>query len=142
MLLHALNCSIKRVGKFNLLLVALIMVALFFPLSSPAQIRTRSNVRKRIPFPSPIQTKIVEITISPSTAAIVAGGTVQFQATVKNASNTAVQWTSSQGNVSGNGLFTAPKLTAGATLAITATSVADSTKSATASISVTPAVSL
>ena len=140
MLLHAVSCARKRVGKSSFLLIACILSAVIFPAVSSAQMRPRSNLRKRIPFPT--QNKSVEITISPSTASVVSGGDLQFQAAVKNSSNTGVVWSASQGSVTGNGVFTSPKLTEGATLTITATSAADSRKSASASISVIPAVSL
>lgn len=77
----------------------------------------------------------VTITIAPTTKSLVEGATQQFTATVGNATNTAVTWTSTAGTVTPTGLFTA-----GATPmngSVTATSVADPTKSASASITVT-----
>jgi hypothetical protein len=78
----------------------------------------------------------VGITISPTTATVDSGATSQFTATVTNSSNTAVTWTTSAGTVSSSGLFTAPTVTKTISVVLTATSVADSTKSASANISV------
>ncbi len=78
----------------------------------------------------------VGITVSPSSATVNSGATAQFQATVTNTSNTAATWTVSAGSVSSSGLFTAPTVTSNTKVVLTATSVADSTKSASANISV------
>jgi hypothetical protein len=83
----------------------------------------------------------ITISVAPTSASVVSGAAAQFQATVSNSSNTASVWTASQGTVSSSGLFTAPTVTATTSVVITATSAADSTKSATAIVSVTPAPS-
>src|SRR5436190_14475160 len=77
-------------------------------------------------------TAAVSVSISPSSASLQTGGTQQFTATVSGTSNTAVTWSATGGTVSSNGLYTAPA-TAG-TYSVTATSVADSTKSASATV--------
>lgn len=82
----------------------------------------------------------VTISVSPTTATVNSGATSQFQATVTNTSNTAVNWAVSSGTISSSGLFTAPTVTKNTSLVLTATSVADTTKSATATISVVPTV--
>jgi hypothetical protein len=80
----------------------------------------------------------IGISISPGSATLSSGTTAQFQATVTNAANTAVTWMASAGTVSPSGLFTAPTVTSNTSVQLTATSVADTTKSASASISVVP----
>jgi hypothetical protein len=82
----------------------------------------------------------IGVTISPNTATVNSGATSQFQATVTNSSNTAVTWTASAGTVSSSGVFTAPTVTKNTTVVLTATSVADTTKSASANVSVVTAV--
>jgi len=82
----------------------------------------------------------VAITVSPTTATVNSGATSQFQATVTNTSNTAVTWTVSAGTISSSGLFTAPTVSKNTTVSLTATSVADNTKSARATISVVASV--
>lgn len=83
----------------------------------------------------------VSISLTPTSTSVNSGATAQFQATVSNSSNTAVTWTASQGTISSSGSFTAPTVTAQTSVVITATSVADSTKSATAIVAVSPAAS-
>jgi hypothetical protein len=73
-------------------------------------------------------------TLSPSQS-------IQFFATVSGTTNTAVNWsfTPQIGTLSANGLYVAPStITSGQTVTIKATSIADSTKSATASVILQP----
>jgi hypothetical protein len=79
----------------------------------------------------------VHIAVSPSTASVAVSTTRQFTATVKNATNTTVTWTTTIGTISAAGLFTAPASTGAGT--VTATSQADPTKSASSSVTVTAA---
>jgi hypothetical protein len=76
----------------------------------------------------------VSISVSPYTANIQTGGQQQFTASVLGTSNTGVAWKANGGTVTTSGLYTAPS-TAG-TYTVTATSVADSTKSASSTITV------
>ncbi len=78
---------------------------------------------------------VVAVSISPGSASLISGGTQQFTANVTGTSNTAVTWSTTGGTISTGGLYTAPA-TAG-TYTVTATSVADPIKSATASVTVT-----
>ncbi len=77
------------------------------------------------------------VSINPTTATVKTGASYQFSASVVGSTNTAVTWSTTGGNVSSNGYYTAPA-TAG-TYTVKATSVADTTKSATATVTVTPA---
>ena len=80
----------------------------------------------------------VSVAISPTSASLSTGATRQFTATVSGTSNTAVTWSVLEGGggtVSATGLYTAPA-TAG-TYRVRATSVADPTKSASATVTVT-----
>jgi Abnormal spindle-like microcephaly-assoc'd, ASPM-SPD-2-Hydin len=65
----------------------------------------------------------ISVSVSPTTATVASGGTVQFSAQVTNTSNTAVTWSATSGTVS-------------------ATSVADNTKSASATVTVNPAAGI
>jgi hypothetical protein len=90
----------------------------------------------------------VSVAVSPKTPSVQVGLTQQFTATVTNATNTAVTWqvngvtsgNTTVGTISATGLYTAPA-TVPATNPVTvkAISVADNTKSDTATVSVTPA---
>ncbi len=82
----------------------------------------------------------VSVAISPSNATADAGGTVAFNATVNGSSNSAVTWTATAGTINGNGnsaTLTTP--VTGGSVTVTATSVADPTKSGTASVTVSRA---
>ena len=77
---------------------------------------------------------VVAITVSPTSASLLTGGTQQFTATVTGSSNTTVTWSATGGSLSSGGLYTAPS--SAGTFTVTATSMADSTKSASATVTV------
>jgi len=79
----------------------------------------------------------VAVTISPAAASLVSGRSQQFTAAVSGSSNTAVAWAATGGSVSSSGLYTAPS--AAGTYTVTATSVADPTRSASANVTVSTA---
>ncbi len=94
---------------------------------------------------------VVAISISPTTAQIGVSRQKQFSATVTGSSNTAVTWTitgigcagNTCGTVSSSGLFTAPAVPPNPPfLSVTATSVADPTKSAIATVTIVPVVNI
>ena len=84
------------------------------------------------------------VTVSPQNAFVAAGQVQQFTATVTGESATTVTWSvngtaggnATVGTIDANGNYTAPATTTNATAQITATSTADTTKSANASVSV------
>jgi hypothetical protein len=90
----------------------------------------------------------VSVQLNQTTATIAAGTTQQFTASITGTINTAVTWSvdsigggnASDGTISASGLYTAPNTTG--THVVTATSVADTTKSASAKVTVTGLVSL
>jgi uncharacterized protein (TIGR03437 family) len=85
----------------------------------------------------------VTVTVAPATVTLTNSQTQRFTATVQNASNTAVAWSLSPqtGTVDSNGLYTAPALIGTSSkLTLTATSVADPSKSGTAAITLSPLV--
>jgi hypothetical protein len=90
----------------------------------------------------------VAVALNHSTASVAIDATMQFSASVQNTTNTSVTWAvdsvsggnSTVGTVSSTGLYTAPS--AAGTHSVTATSVADTTKSASAAVTVTPTVSV
>jgi hypothetical protein len=79
---------------------------------------------------------VVSVSVSPTSVAMPQKWQQQFSATVSGSSNTAVTWSVKQGTgtITQSGLYTAPQ--AVETDVITATSQADSTKSASATITV------
>jgi hypothetical protein len=87
----------------------------------------------------------VQVTISPSSASVRVNATQQFTAAVTNASNKAVVWkvngivggNTTVGQISTAGLYTAPwKVPSPSTVTVTAVSAADTTKSASASVTI------
>ncbi len=86
------------------------------------------------------------VSVTPQFAAAGPGQTVQLAATVAGTANQSVTWTldsGSAGSLSPAGLYTSPASIAGQQIAtVRATSGADGTKSATASITVAPSVAV
>jgi len=89
------------------------------------------------PAPTPPAT-VTSVTISPASASVSTKGTISFTSTVQGTTtNSSVTWTASSGTISSAGLYTAPEAAGSAT--ITAISVADTTKSASATVTITGA---
>jgi hypothetical protein len=91
-------------------------------------------------------TSPVTVAVAPTSASVRINGTVQFAATVQNTPNTAVTWkvngiaggSTKVGTVSTAGLYKAPgSVPKPSTVTVSATSAADSTKSASASVTIT-----
>jgi hypothetical protein len=89
---------------------------------------------------------VVGITISPASATVPVKQSSQFTATVTGTPNTAVTWkvngvsggNNTLGRVSSTGVYTAPRrVPSPATVTVGATSVADATKNASASVTIT-----
>ena len=106
-----------------------------------------SGSSSNTPPPPPPPPPAVTISVSPATAAIATGGVTTLQVTLTN--DTAVTWTvndvangdASVGTISTQnlqGTYTAPAGQTGLVATVTATSVADTTKSASATIYVVP----
>lgn len=82
-------------------------------------------------------TPVASVTISPSVATVVPGGAQAFATTVSGTTNTAVTWSVTEnggGTVDSTGHYTAPASTG--TFHVVATSVADSTRSDSAAVTV------
>ena len=76
----------------------------------------------------------VSLTLSPTNASLQPGQQAQFTATVSGTSNSAVNWATSGGTISSNGMYKAPSVAG--TYTLTATSAADPTKSSSAAVTV------
>ena len=79
----------------------------------------------------------VSISISPTTSSLQTNAQQLFVAMISGTSNTAVTWSASAGTIASNGTYTAPS--AAGNYTVTAVSVADPTKSASAVVSVSSA---
>ncbi|MBT9329580.1 beta strand repeat-containing protein [Paracidobacterium acidisoli] len=119
---------------------------------SPAQVTVTATSNADITKSASVTVTIlppVVVHISPATAQIVTGNTQQFTATVTGATNTAVTWSVSGsgcsgaacGTVTSGGLYTAPAAVPNpAQVTVTATSVADTTKTSSAVVSILPEI--
>src|SRR5579884_2814465 len=89
------------------------------------------------PTPSASQ---VSVTVTPATAQLNGGQTLQFTATVTNATDRSVRWrVTGGGTITPAGLYTAPSpVGTNITDTVTAISVEDSTKSGSATVNFTP----
>jgi arylsulfate sulfotransferase len=76
----------------------------------------------------------INVSVTPTAAAIGTGQTSQFVAAVSDGS--AATWSASAGTIDDTGNYTAPSGTQSATVTVTATSTKDSTKSASATVNV------
>jgi len=84
----------------------------------------------------------IGVSLAPGTATLTISQSQQLTATVTGSSNAAVTWSLAPavGTITSGGLYTAPaSIAAAQTVVVTATSVADSTKSATTMITLKPA---
>jgi Putative Ig domain len=88
------------------------------------------------PFTITINNPPISVTVAPKTETLPSGGSQEFLATVLYTTNTAVTWAATAGTIDANGNFYAPKVTVNTPVTITATSVADTTKSGTATVTV------
>jgi hypothetical protein len=80
----------------------------------------------------------ISVTISPTSASLRVGRTLQFKATVNNTTNQTVTWSATAGTISASGLYTAPwSVPSPNPVTVKAVSAADNTKSATAVVKIT-----
>jgi hypothetical protein len=82
------------------------------------------------------------VSISPSATTMYPNVTQLFKATVSGNTNTAVTWTCTGGTISTSGNYKAPVVTATKTYKVRATSKADTTKYAEATITVNPSATI
>jgi hypothetical protein len=78
----------------------------------------------------------VLIQLSPKNVSVVRGGTVQFVAAISNTSQTAVNWSSSSGNISSSGLLTVPANSTVTSITVTARSAMQSSVQASTGVTV------
>ena len=78
----------------------------------------------------------VTVSVAPPSATVMEGAKQKFTATVAGSSNTAVTWTATGGTISSAGLFTAGS-SPGTSFTVTATSVANTSKSAHVAVTIT-----
>lgn len=101
--------------------------------------------------PPPPSPPSVSVSVTPASASVLLGNSQTFTATVINATNTSVTWSvngiaggsAATGTISSAGLYTAPAdLPSPTTIQVTATSQADTTKFATAQLTIASDISI
>ena len=80
----------------------------------------------------------VKVSVSPTSVTLFSNQTQQFTATVSGTANTGVTWSATAGSVNASGLYTAPTVKSQTSAVVTATSNADSSKSASAAVTIDP----
>src|ERR1700730_7169408 len=118
-----------QLSSYLVFLPVLLTFALLLLLTACAGISSSSQPRATT----------VGVSVSPTSVALQSGQSKQFEATVTGTPNTAVTWTASIGTVSSSGLYAAPTVTSQSSDTVSAISVADSSKSASGSVTVTSA---
>jgi hypothetical protein len=78
----------------------------------------------------------ITVGVSPASVTVGSGGSQQFTATVSGTPDTAVTWTASAGSVNSHGYYIAPVVQKTTQATVTATSQADSTKSASSAVTI------
>jgi len=99
------------------------------------------NGNNSIIVPPPLQ---IIVSISPASASVQTGKSVQFSASVQNTTNTAVTWqvngttggSAANGTITTGGLYTAPSTAPPGPITVTAVSQADTTASASAMVTI------
>ncbi|MBL8231014.1 MAG: SBBP repeat-containing protein [Bryobacterales bacterium] len=107
-----------------------------------ATLSIRSVASAELRIDQAASTSSVTISLAPSQVTLNPNGTAQFNATVSGATNTAVTYLlqPAVGTISASGLYTAPaSIPTASTVQLTASSVADPTRAATATINLQPA---
>lgn len=91
----------------------------------------------------PNQPAAISVSLSPSSATVLIGGSQQFAATISNTPDQSVTWSvngtpggnATTGTISSSGLYTPPATVPSTSITVTATSHADSSKTGTAALS-------
>ena len=84
----------------------------------------------------------VSVSLTPTSVALNPGQTQQFAATVAGTTNQSVTWSATFGTISSSGVYTAPSVSSTSTATVKATSVANTTKSASATVTIQPVSSV
>ena len=103
---------------------------------SDASLHQQANQAFAVSVENGTSSGAVKVSVSPTSGTLLSKQTEQFTASVSGTSDTAVTWSATAGSVSSNGLYTAPTVSKPTDVVVTATSVADPTKSASASVTV------
>jgi hypothetical protein len=108
-------------------------------------VTARNTIDPSVSISATINLNPITVSVSPTSVQLQSGQTRQFSAAVTDTSNTAVTWSISPatGSISTQGLYTAPSsISSQQVVIVTATSAADPTKKATATVTLSPQLSV
>ena len=108
-----------------------------FTYTAPSDGTTEASVRASFADATGTLSVPIRLIISPTSVTLAPGGQQQFTANMANPTNTAVTWSASGGSISDTGLYTAGT-TGGTSFAVTATSVAQPERVASATVRIVP----
>jgi hypothetical protein len=135
---HASNGSITAGGVFTAPATAGTSIVTASAVADPTKVGTATITVTAAPTKPQPGAGVTSVTVSPATASVTAGSTAVFAATVAgSATNKVVTWKAAVGTITAAGVYTAPAKAGADT--VTATSVADPTKSDTSNVTVTAA---
>ena len=80
----------------------------------------------------------IGVTLSPGSANVTSGNGVQFTSSVSGTSDSRVTWSANGGSISSTGYFSAPVVSSPTSFTVTAKSMADTSQSANAQVTVSP----
>ena len=80
----------------------------------------------------------ISVSLTPTSVTLNPGQTKQFTGTVAGTTNQSLTWSTTLGTISSSGLYTAPSVSSTSTATVKATSVANTTKSASATVTIQP----
>jgi hypothetical protein len=141
--------SPSRTERLIVLMLLLAAAMIATPCSTVAQVASSQNTGNsqslsgNLPGSAVQQpyNAVLKVVVSPASGTLSSGQKQQMTAIVSGTSNTAVTWSAGAGSVDANGLYTAPVVNATTNVVVTATSKADSSKSASAAVTINPASS-
>jgi hypothetical protein len=142
------DMRVLAVGRTQKLLIRAAGVVLFAASLSFAGCGGAGSVT---PAPTPPPPPSITVTISPLTGSVLLGNSQTFAAAVSNSADTRVTWSvngvaggnATSGTITSSGVYTAPAdLPSPAAMQVTATSVADPTKSGSAQITIVSDVTI
>lgn len=134
--------------RFRVTLIFGLLIASASALGCGSAVTSSSVVQPPPPTPTPSS---ISVTITPPTASVLLGNTQNFTATVTGATDTSVSWsvngvhggTPVTGTITAAGVYTAPAdLPLAPTVQITATSNSDTTRFATATLTITSDIAI
>jgi hypothetical protein len=122
--------TVSGTGYYNAPIVTVVTTVLITARTTTGSTTTTVTIRP----PMPPGSLPVSVSISPATVTLKSGAKQPFSATVSGTTNRDVAWSTTDGTVTSEGLFTTPGIGVVTHITVKATSQADPTKSASAGV--------